>query len=285
MDAAPATTERLDIDAYCARVGHRGPRTPDLATLAALARCQPQALPFENLSVASGGVPELDLPALQAKLVASARGGYCYEQNALLQAVLGQLGFTVTGLSARVRYGLPPELVTPRSHMVLCVELPEGRYLVDAGFGGMTLTAPVKLQWHTPQPTTLEPVRLVPAGGDHLLQVRLGDDWVDLYRFDLAPQLGPDYVQQNWHTATRPNALFAHNLIATRPVEGGRHALFNRTLTWRPVGGPPQRRLLASDAALRAVLGSVLGLALGAREFARVAAVARRGQAVNPSFD
>jgi N-hydroxyarylamine O-acetyltransferase len=274
----------MDIDAYCARIAYGGPRTPTLAVLREIALHHPRAIAFENVSVAAGGVPDLALDAIEAKLVRSKRGGYCYEQTGLLQAALSALGFAVTGLAARVRYRLPPDLVTPRSHMVLRVDLPEGRFLVDGGFGGLTLTAPVLLDTQEPQPTPHERVRLVPIGTDYRLQFLLGDEWVDVYQFDLAPQLPPDYVQQNWHTATRPNSLFGNNLVAGRPLADGRYVLFNRTLTWRPLAGAPVRRQLESDQALRDVLLDIFGLAIPDAEFAAAAVVANRGQPLSPSF-
>lgn len=274
----------MDVDTYCSRIGYVGPRTPTFEVLKALALHHPQAIPFENVSVAAGGVPDLSMDALQAKLVRGGRGGYCYEQNSLLQAALTEIGFLVTGLSARVRYRLPPELETPRSHMVLCVDLPEGRFLVDAGFGGLTLTSPVMLHRHEPQPTSHETVRLVAAGSDQLLQARIAGQWVDVYRFDLSPHLPADYAMQNWHTATRPNSLFGNNLVATRPVAGGRYALFNRTLTWRPLDGEPERQTLRSAAALREALHEVFSIAVPESEFEKVADVSSRGQESNALF-
>lgn len=274
----------MDIDTYCSRIGYAGPRTPTLEVLQALALRHPQAIPFENVSVVAGGVPDLSIDALQAKLVRGGRGGYCYEQNSLLQSALIEIGFTVTGLSARVRYRLPPDLEMPRSHMVLCVDMPEGRFLVDAGFGGLTLTSPVMMNRHEPQSTSHETVRLVPAGSDQLLQAWIAGQWVDVYRFDLSPHLPADYAMQNWHTATRPNSLFGNNLVATRPVTGGRYALFNRTLTWRPLDGKPERQTLQSSAALRDALHKVFTIAVPESEFERVADVSSRGQESNASF-
>ena len=136
----------MNLDAYLDRIGYAGPRTPTLATLRAITRLHATTIPFENLSVLVDGPPDLDLPALEAKLVDAGRGGYCYEQNGLLAAALVALGFDVQGLSARVRHGVPPEVVTPRSHRLMSVETSEGTAFADAGFGGLTLTAPVMLR-------------------------------------------------------------------------------------------------------------------------------------------
>ena len=211
----------MNLDAYLERIGYAGPRAPTLETLRAITRLHATTIPFENLSVLIEGPPDLELPALEAKLVDAGRGGYCYEQNGLLAAALVALGFGVQGLSARVRYGVPPDVVTPRSHRLMRVETPEGVAFADVGFGGLTLTAPVMMRWQEEQDTPHERVRLVPAEDDFLLQALVGEAWTDVYRFDLAVHLPPDYVQQNWHTATRPNGLFGNNLIAAMPMPEG----------------------------------------------------------------
>ena len=274
----------MDIAAYLRRIGYEGPRAPTPEVLSAIARHHAMAIPFENVSVLVDGPPDLELDALERKLVRSRRGGYCYEQNSLLRAALDELGFQVRGLSARVRYGIPSDVLTPRSHMVLCVDLPGGPALVDAGFGGLTLTAPVMMRWHEVHKTSHEAVRLVPDEEDRVLQAELGGEWVDVYRFDFSRHLPPDYVQQNWHTATRPNGLFANNLIAAVPVTGGRYALFNRTLTWRPLAGEKERRQIGSEVALRSALTEVFSIDVSDRELAKAWEVSGRVASLHPGF-
>ncbi len=275
----------MQLKSYLRRIGlPAATLAADLATLRSVTRHHAMSIPFENIAVLVSGPPDLALPAVEAKLVEAGRGGYCYEQNSLLAAALGELGFRVTGLSARVRYGMPADLVTPRSHMVLLVETESGPACADAGFGGLTLTAPVALQWHEPQATPHERVRLVPVEGDHLLQAEIGSGWADVYRFDLSCHLPADYVQQNWHTATRPNALFANNLVVTLPTPEGRYALFNRTLTWRPLRGDSRRRAVESRQDLREVLQTTFGLAPSPEELDAAWEVSGRNAALNPAF-
>ncbi len=274
----------MNLDAYLDRIGYDGPRTPTLETLRAIVRLHATTIPFENLSVLTDGPPELELPALEAKLVEAGRGGYCYEQNGLLAAALVALGFGVQGLAARVRYGVPPDVVTPRSHRLMIVETPEGPAFADVGFGGLTLTAPVMVRWQEEQDTPHERVRLVPAESDFLLQALVGEAWTDVYRFDLAVHLPPDYVQQNWHTATRPNALFGNNLVVAMPMPEGRYALFNRTLTWRPLAGERVRTEVASRAELREVLAELFSIEASAAELDRAWEVAGRSAQLHPGF-
>jgi N-hydroxyarylamine O-acetyltransferase len=168
--------------------------------------------------------------------------------------------------------------------MLLQVETEHGVVFVDVGFGGLTLTAPVAMRWHDPQPTPHERVRLVPVDSDHLLQAEVGGAWVDVYRFDLSRHLPADYVQQNWHTATKPNALFANNLVVTLPTPEGRHALFNRTLTWRPRSGDKQQRLLQTRQELQEVLESLFGLEVSPEELDAAWEVSGRSSEVSPAF-
>ena len=274
----------MNLDAYFDRIAYAGPRTPTLETLRAITLLHATTIPFENLSVLTDGPPDLELPALEAKLVDQGRGGYCYEQNGLLAAALVALGFEVHGLSARVRYGTPPDVVTPRSHRLMRVETPEGTAFADVGFGGLTLTAPVMSRWQEEQDTPHERVRLVPAENDFLLQALVDGAWTDVYRFDLAVHLPPDYVQQNWHTATRPNGLFSNNVIAAMPMPEGRYALFNRTLTWRPLAGEKVRTAVRSKAELREVLAEVFSIDASAAELDRAWEVADRSTALHPGF-
>ncbi len=106
----------LDLDAYVARIGYAGARTPTLETLRAISCAHVSRIPFENVDVLLGRPILLELEAIEAKLVHARRGGYCFEQNSLLLAVLEALGFSVRPLSARVRVNRPREMTPPRTH-------------------------------------------------------------------------------------------------------------------------------------------------------------------------
>lgn len=93
-----------------------------------------EAIPFENLNPLLRWPVRLDAPSLQRKMVRAGRGGYCFEQNLLLSHALTALGFRVTGLAARMLWNVPEGVVTPRGHMLLCVDIDEQPYIVDVGF-------------------------------------------------------------------------------------------------------------------------------------------------------
>src|ERR1700704_2407859 len=106
-----------DLDAYFARIGYTGPRTPTLEVLQAITAAHTRSIPFENLDVLMGVPIHLEVDALFQKLVHGRRGGYCFEQNGLLFHVLGELGFHAVLLSARVRLLRPRDFIPPRTHV------------------------------------------------------------------------------------------------------------------------------------------------------------------------
>ena len=254
----------MDLDAYFARVGFNGARAPTLDALRDLHLAHAQAIAFENLNPLLGWRVALDLPSVEAKLVRSGRGGYCFEQNALLAAALRELGFKVTGLAARVLWNAPEDAVRPRSHMLLKIDLGGESHIADVGFGGLTLTAPLRLVTDLEQSTPHERFRLVKVDEDLKLQALIGEAWKTLYRFDLQPAFDVDYEVANHYMSTYPTSHFRSMLIAARPVPGGRYALSNNQLTTHHLGGPSERRVLTKVQEVRQVLESMFGLTLPA---------------------
>jgi hypothetical protein len=121
---------------YLTRIGIGGTVGPDFATLAAIHVAHIDAIPFENFDPLLRRPVKLDLASVQAKLVDGRRGGYCFEQNVLLKAALEAIGFNVTGLAGRVRWMSPPNSpLGPKTHVLLKVDLPDGAYVADVGFG------------------------------------------------------------------------------------------------------------------------------------------------------
>lgn len=254
------STTDLDLDAYLARIGYAGPRRATLETLRAVHLGHVQAIGFENLNSLLGWPVRLDLPALEQKLVREGRGGYCYEQNLLFRAALAQLGFQVTGLVASVLWMLPEGMSTPRTHMILRVTIDGVDYLADAGFGGPTLTGPIRLEEEVEQATPHEPYRLVRGGDEFVLQSLVRKQWLPLYRFDLQEQQHSDYEVGNWYVSTHPQSLFVNHLLAARPAPGKRYALRNNELAIHHLGGQTEKRTIASGPELRDALQTLFNI-------------------------
>lgn len=248
--------QNVDIDAYFSRTGYTGGRDAVLEHLRTIVVCHAQAIPFENLNPLAQLPVRLDIASLQQKMIHEQRGGYCFEQNLLLRNVLQQLGFSVSGLTARVVWNAP-DAILPRSHMLLRVELDGETHVVDVGFGGLTLTGVLRLAPDVEQATPHEPFRLLREGNEWAMQSRIREQWRSLYQFDLQPQVPIDYEPVNWYLSTHPQSRFVNNLVAARSTPDRRHALFNTELAVHPLNGETQRRTLQSVDELRRVLSDV----------------------------
>ena len=124
----------MNIDRYLDRIGldHRPP--PTLAGLTELHRAHLLAVPYENLDVQLGRPVSIERPAIFDKIVNRRRGGWCYEMNGILGWALGELGFRVTRATGAVMREAAGEAVEA-NHLVLRVDLDEGVFLADVGFG------------------------------------------------------------------------------------------------------------------------------------------------------
>ena len=111
------------------------------------------------------GIPVADLApqALQHKMIDRRRGGFCFEQNGLLAAVLESIGYDVVPLAGRVVWMRTPDQCPPETHKLLNVGIPgeSSRYIVDVGFGGCTHRIRCSFALDEPQPTDLEEFRIV----------------------------------------------------------------------------------------------------------------------------
>jgi N-hydroxyarylamine O-acetyltransferase len=255
------------LDAYMNRIGLNGRPDPSLETLRTVIGAHSATIPYENIDVLLGKPPKLDLDSLQAKLVRDKRGGYCFEQNLLLRAALRSLGFVCTGMIARVVLSAPADAPRAAAHMVVRVDLPEGPFLADVGFGNLTPTAPVAMLPDIEQETPHGTVRLLPVGSELALQARLGDGWANLWRMCSHIPLDADYETANWFTATYPGSLFLNNMVAARPGPGGiRHTFLNGRVSLRQPDGTVERRELEDDLSIADALAGTFGLSLSMEE-------------------
>jgi N-hydroxyarylamine O-acetyltransferase len=251
----------FDLDAWLTRISYSGSLAPTLETLRGLVFAHAHAIAYESLDVILGRVPNLGIAALQRKMIDHRRGGYCFEQNFLFRAALRHLGYRVTSLQGRVVRGMAIDAPRPAIHMLLQLELPEGYYLADVGFGNLAPTAPLALTTHIEQPTPHGVMRFIDVNGELTLHQLLGQRWEHIYRVIPYPRYDAEYEVANWYTATHPDAPYLSNMIAARPLpDGSRLTMFNGRLTLRTLQGDVHRRNLESPEAFAAVLREEFGL-------------------------
>ena len=150
---APSQAANMDVEAYLDRILYMGSRTQgvdhaNIGTLRALHRAHLFAVPFENLDIHLGRKIACNQALILRKIIHEHRGGFCYELNGAFAALLRELGFRVTLLSARVTRddgSDGPEF----DHLTLLVDLDEP-WLADVGFGEGFLE-PLRLEPGTEQ--------------------------------------------------------------------------------------------------------------------------------------
>ena len=250
------------IENYLNHINFKGHKTPTLETLVELHKLHTLKFPFENLTPFMHQEVSLDCDVVARKFLEQGRGGYCFEQNLLFKTVLAQFGFDVQGLGARVLWNQDENLITRRSHMLILVTIEGVKYIADVGFGGLTLTTPIKFAVDLEQKTTHETFRLSRMSDDFKLQANVGGEWKTLYRFDLQEQHPIDYEVANFFLYTHPTSIFRNNLIAAKPVRDGRYALSNNQFTWYPLNGNPEKKTLTSVSQVKDILESTFGIQL-----------------------
>ena len=237
----------MDLCGYLTRIGLDGRPRPDLGTLHAIVAAHNRSIPFENLDPLLGiPVADLSAEALFAKLVDRRRGGYCYEHNGLLGYVLEELGFEVERLSGRVVWMRADDAPLPaQTHNVLSVAVPgaDGRYLVDVGFGGQTLTSPIRLEAGPVQQTRHEPYRIRERGDRLVLESEIRGKWEPLYLFIDKPFPMIDRKVGSWYVSTYPGSHFVYGLTVALVTDEARYNLRGRNLAIHRSDGSERIRL------------------------------------------
>jgi N-hydroxyarylamine O-acetyltransferase len=250
----------FDLEQYLSRIHYAGDRSASLATLTALHACHPAAIAFENLDPLLGRPVQLNVDSLQQKLVRDGRGGYCYEHNLLFAEALKTLGFSVAGLAARVVWNVPDGARRPRSHMLLRVDIDGISHIADVGFGGLTLTAPLRFEAGVDQTTPHETFRLIREGREFVQEARVRETWKALYRFTEEEQDLADYEVANWYTSTHPDSIFRRSLLAARATREARFALLDGRLTIHNRNGATEQRVLRNSSEMRRALKDIFGI-------------------------
>ena len=239
-------TDAVDVAAYFDRVGYRGPAEPTVETVRALVAAHNRSIPFENLDPLLGiPVADLSAAALTDKLVHRRRGGYCYEHNGLMGYVLEQLGFAVQRFAGRVVWMRTDDSLPAQTHQVLSVTAPgvDGPLLVDVGFGGQTLTSPIRLAPGPVQETRHEPYRISERGDGYQLEAEIGGAWQPLYMFDTRPKPRIDLEVGSWYVSTYPDSHFVTGLTAALVTDDARWNLRGRNLAIHRAGGTEKIRI------------------------------------------
>ena len=260
----------FDLDGYLARIGWTGPRDATFRTMAGVLRAHMTHIPFENLDVLLGRGVRVDRNSVYAKLVATGRGGYCFEHGTLLQAALEHLGYSPVAHAARVIM-LRPRSEAPQTHMFLTVRVDDECYVLDPGFGGHGPLVPVPLSG-TEARDSRDVHRIIRNGSEWVLEAQIDGRPTALWSSMLEPAEPVDFVMANHFVSTFPASPFVMNLMLRAITPRGRVSAMNRAVTVRH-NGDEEKHLLESRAALRTLLNEDFGFDLPDIEGLRVPSV------------
>lgn len=210
----------LDFGAYLRRIGLD---PADKPAWQAVHRAHATTIPFENLDPHRGIPISLAQADLERKLVASRRGGYCFEHNLLLASAFEHMGLQVEPMLARVRVGGAPRETRPATHLVLRATDGDGRqWHADVGFGLGTLLDPIPFGPAGVHQQSGWSFQVVEDGDELALQTLGPDGWTDVYTFAPRPAFGIDIEVSNWWTSTNPASRFVSGLIVSVSHDDGR---------------------------------------------------------------
>lgn len=250
------------LSEYFNHIGFIKIPTATLNTLRQLHQLHPQKITFEGLNPLLGLPVNLEIEALTEKLLRSGRGGYCFEQNTLFRHVLKLIGFEVKSLTAKSLWNKPEGAKAQRTHMLLLVKIEEDQFIADVGFGGLTLTSPLKFIPDIEQETPHELFRIIRSGEEFIIQAKIKDQWKSVYSFDLQEQHPHDFEVPNWYVSTHPESKFTTTLIAARPVPGKRYSLKNNEFSVHQTHGSSEKKIIGNAEELKRILNEVFEITI-----------------------
>lgn len=251
-------------DAYLADLGlDRQP--PSLPALTEMVRRHVDRYPFASIGPRLRDDLPIDPPSLLDRIVVRGRGGYCFEQNGLLFAVLDQLGYPVRLQMARVLLSGNPH--PGLTHRVTRAMVDDDEYLVDVGFGPQGPPFPVRMDGTESADGRYRVERT--GDVDFRLETRDGDAWIALYRFDDVPYGQADAELGHFYSHRHPEAAFVNALVASRILDDEVRSLRNRE--YHVIQREDRTITTVEDAAhLHRILTEDIGLHVTVTESARL---------------
>jgi len=270
----------FDLDAYLARIELPARPTRDAAGLARLQLAHRLTIPFENLDVRLGRAIAIDGDSVAAKLVASRRGGYCFEHNRLLLDALAALEMTARPLLARVWLGA--EATPPRNHALSLVTIDGAEWIADTGFGASY--APVMPLVADQEATAPDGARFRLAREDDggWLLLRDGDpvstdgrtaagwkgtSWQPQYSFTTEAVHDSDLAMSNHWAMSAPASRFTQRAVVSIVLPHGFAALTDRAYRRRAAGNTAEGEI-TDPRVYRMRLSLMFGIDLAKEEVA-----------------
>lgn len=248
------------LDDLLRRIGLDSAPAADVAGLHAVHRAYLEQVPYEDIAVQLRESGPLDEAALAARIL-SGRGGYCFELNTVLAAILRELGFAVSYHQGVVGGE------GPTNHMVLVVDLGGERWIADAGLGeGFIDPLPLRERRHRGRGPFAWTLEREPAGTWWMTQHEWGS--VSGFRMSAEPSPLAAFAPHHRRLSTDPASSFVQTLVVQKPTDDRIVTLRARTLSQK--GPEVDSRRVIERGELGDVLRGVFGITLDAGRLQRL---------------
>lgn len=220
----------IDLSAYFERIQF-GEQTPlSLGTISAILRQHRLHIPFENFDCLLNRPISLEHDALQKKLIADRRGGYCFEHATLMEDVLRQIGFSPVPHTGRVTIGRERD-ASPRTHMFLIVNVKGKDFVVDPGFASFSSPVPIPLMDSEGKSASNGDRWMSRDGAFWKLIAYENDEAEEGWISTLDVDYPIDFVLGNYYVCAHPKSPFRSWLMLNAFTKEGRVSVMNRGLT------------------------------------------------------
>nr|WP_315029886.1 arylamine N-acetyltransferase [uncultured Chryseobacterium sp.] len=247
------------LEKYLKRIHYSGEIEKNINVLKKIHQLHPKHIPFENIDSYTGTVPSLNIDDVYQKLILDFRGGYCFEQNLLLSEILKYIGFEIELQLGRVVWKREEDSTAAKTHVLLIADMDGEKYLIDCGFGTVTLTTPLVLNNNEPQQTPNGLFKISQQSGNYILWI-WKEKWLPVYRFSLE-QVDPiDLEIANWYLSTFPESNFKKNLVLSKVNENARYTFTDHTLNIRWESGEKESVSIDNNEGLYRMMREIFGL-------------------------
>ncbi len=264
-------------DEYLKIVGLKR-RAPDLAFLNELTSRHLANFSFASVGPMLGDELPLDVEAVYRRIVVDRRGGYCFEQNGLMQAVLEELGFPVTLCLARVIHN--QDTHPGLTHRITLVEIDGMQYVADVGFGSTGPRLPVGMTGEEVH-EDFRVFRIAEGrAGEYHMQILKDGAYFSLYRFELHRYGQSDCELGHFYSHKHPRANFVNHLVVSRILADEVRSLRNHEL-WLIRASGEERLAIMDSTQLRTELHCRFGIDVDEPEARRLFERSAGSTAVN----
>ncbi|WP_445148308.1 arylamine N-acetyltransferase family protein [Baekduia sp. Peel2402] len=201
----------------------------DAAGLAVVHRRFLERVSYDGLTAQLGEHTPLEADRLVERLLATGRGGYCFEINTVLAALLEGLGFEVERREGVVDAREAFAGGAPTNHQALVVRAAGEAFICDAGWGEGFLE-PLALAPGTSSRGSLEWVVERTQDGGWWVQQHM---WGSTPGFRFGDEVVATSVYEPHHVrlATTPDSSFVQTLVVQKPLDDRIVTLRARTLS------------------------------------------------------